>query len=149
MFGHFILKQAQMTRGGAMPSGTLESPLHVWSKSPCRKFNAAPGHQENGFWKQLCSDTCIHFHPVHTNAAMHDLFSSWFEIVVAPPISWLQPAHQVLPTFHCCITTRNSVAYLCLKYWPKSLDLGLTIEVEHIYGLSGWASIRWSFRLMN
>ena len=30
MFGHFILKQAQMTRGGAMPSGTLESPLSMF-----------------------------------------------------------------------------------------------------------------------
>ena len=29
IFGHFILEQAQATRGGAIPSGTLESPLSI------------------------------------------------------------------------------------------------------------------------
>ena len=29
MFGHSISKQAQVIRGGAMPSGTLESPLSM------------------------------------------------------------------------------------------------------------------------
>ena len=35
----------------------------------------------------VCSDVCIHFCPVHANAAMHNLISSRLEIVVAPPIS--------------------------------------------------------------
>ncbi len=71
-----------MTRGGAIPSGTS---LHILSESPCKYFNAASGRQEKWFRKQLCM--CIHFRPVHANAAMHDSISSRLEIVVAPPIS--------------------------------------------------------------
>ena len=58
--------------------------LHISSESPCKKFNAAPGRWENWFRKQLCSDYCIHFRPVHANTAIHDPFSSPFEIVIAP-----------------------------------------------------------------
>ena len=61
--------------------------LHISSESPCKYFNAASGRREKWFRKQLCSDVCIHFRPVHANAAMHNPISSRLEIVVAPPIS--------------------------------------------------------------
>ena len=75
----------------------------------------------------VCLYFCIHFRPVvHANASMHDLFPS--EIVIAPPISRLHPAHQELLSFRCCTTTRNSVVCLCLKYrllLHKWLDFGM------------------------
>ena len=78
-----------MTRGGAIPSGTLESPL---STSRARALARTPmlhQHAEKSTWfrKRLCSDVCIHFRPVYANAAMHDPISSRLEIVVAPLIS--------------------------------------------------------------
>ena len=61
--------------------------LHISSENPHKNFNAASGRQEKQFRKRLCSDVCIHFRPVHVNAAMHDPITSRLEIVVAPPTS--------------------------------------------------------------
>ena len=87
MFGHLISKQAQVIGGGAMPSGTLESTLnHISSESSCKQINPARGSQEREFRKLLCSDVYIYFRPVHAHAAIPELFSFQFEIVIAPPI---------------------------------------------------------------
>ena len=84
MFGHLISKQAQVIGGGAMPSGTLESTLII---SRARALaSKSTLHEEREFRKLLCSDVCIHFRPVHAQAAIPELFSSRFDIVIAPPI---------------------------------------------------------------
>ena len=49
------------------------------------QINPARGSQEREFRKLLCSDVCIHFRPVHAQAAIPELFSSRFDIVIAPP----------------------------------------------------------------
>ena len=67
-----------MTRGGAMPSGTLESPLS--KKVP--RCTRTP--------RKRVLETVMfgYIYSFSSNAAaMHDLFSSSFEIMVAPPIS--------------------------------------------------------------
>ena len=74
MFGRFISKQAQATRGGVMHHAKWylgATSLHIWSDCPCNKFITASRCQENGFWKQLCLDICIHFRQVHANCQHH------------------------------------------------------------------------------
>ena len=58
---------------------------HISSESSCKQINPARGSQEREFRKLLCSDVCIHFRPVHAQAAIPELFSSRFDIVIAPP----------------------------------------------------------------
>ena len=87
MFGHLISKQAQVIGGGAIPSGTLESTLIISrARALAKQINPAQVSQEREFRKLLCSDVCIHFRPVHAQAAIPELFSSRFDIVIAPPI---------------------------------------------------------------
>ena len=89
MFGHLVSKQAQVTGGGAMPSRTLESPLIISraralaSKSTPARRSREPRISETSL---LCSDVCIHFRPVHAQAAVPEMFSSLFEVVIAPPM---------------------------------------------------------------
>ena len=59
---------------------------HISSESSCKQINPARGSEEREFRKLLCSDVCIHFRPVHAQAAIPELFSSRFDIVIAPPI---------------------------------------------------------------
>ena len=108
--------QAQATRGGAIPSGTLAvTSLHISSESPCKYFNAASGRREKWFRKQLCSDVRINFRTVHANAAMHaDFFpigdsgSPTHKLIESRP-----PSATVVLLIR---TTRISVAHLYLKY---------------------------------
>ena len=48
------------------------------------EINPARGSRKRGFRKLLCSDVCIHLRPVHAQAAIPELFSSRFEVVIAP-----------------------------------------------------------------
>ena len=59
---------------------------HISSESSCKQINPARGSQEREFRKLLCSDVCIYFRPVHAQAAIPELFSFQFEIVIAPPV---------------------------------------------------------------
>ena len=87
MFGHLVSKQAQVTGGGAMPSCTLESPLIISQARALASKSTLHVEAENrGFRKLLCSDVCIHFRPVHAQAAVPEMFSSRFEVVIAPPM---------------------------------------------------------------
>ena len=68
MFGHLLSKQAQVTMGRAMPSGTvtLESPLLISQTRTLASKSTLHERTENtGFRKLLWSDACIHFRPVH------------------------------------------------------------------------------------
>ena len=77
MFGHLVSKQAQVTRGGAMPSGTLESPIIISQARALASKSTLHEEAENcGFRKLLCLDVCIHFRPVHAQAALPELLSS-------------------------------------------------------------------------
>ena len=74
MFGHLISKQAQVT-GGISRARALASKSTLHEEA-----------ENRGFRKLLCSDVCVQFRPVHVQAAIPELFSSQFEIVIAPPI---------------------------------------------------------------
>ena len=70
-----------------MPSDTLESPLIISRARALSSKSILHEEAENrGFRKLLCSDVYVHFRPVHAQAAIPELFSSRFEIVIAPPI---------------------------------------------------------------
>ena len=76
MFGHLILKQAQATRGGAMPSGIFESPFSIsLVRTPARSSTLHQDTEKMGFGNSyICLDETIHFHPRHVHAAIHDVF---------------------------------------------------------------------------
>ena len=60
MFGQLFSKQAQVTGGGAMPSGTLESPLFISRVRALASKSTLHEEAENtGFWKLLYSDVWI------------------------------------------------------------------------------------------
>ena len=70
MFGHY-LKVGSSDKGRGYAKFYLGvTSLRISSEGPYKKFNAAPGR------RPMCTD----FRLVHANAAMHDLFSSQFEI---------------------------------------------------------------------
>ena len=61
-----------MIGGGAMPSGTLESPLIIPRVRALISKSTLHEEAKNcGFRKLLCSDVCVHFRPVH---AQHRTF---------------------------------------------------------------------------
>ena len=84
---HFISKQVQVTRGGATPSGTLESSLSISQVRALAKSSMLHQDTERTGFGNSYVQMCIHFRPVLANAIMHNLFSSQFKIVIAPPIS--------------------------------------------------------------
>ena len=66
-----------MTGGGAIPSGTLESPLIISrARALASKLTLHEEAENCGFQKLLFSDVCVHFRPVHAQAAIPELFSS-------------------------------------------------------------------------
>ena len=63
-----------MTGGGAMPSGTLESPLSTSRvRALARTSTLHQDAEKTGFGISYAR-TCIHFRPVRANVAVHARF---------------------------------------------------------------------------
>ena len=131
MFGHSILKQAQAIRGGAMPSGTVESPLST-SRSRVRALAESSTLQQgaekmsfgNSYFR-MCVFVFVQCMPHHhTRSVLFPTRDS--DNPTHPLIVTGSPSATWCATTIICVASLSQTSYVLLHFiCSDELDIGL------------------------